>query len=286
MLSLVYPKNLLLLLFTLGISLVTSASSAYHMDDDTVHAKISLEELEEEGIEELFESPASEYYGSWSTTTIHAYKLDVTKFKDTISLNLIDSMTGFTMPVSGRVTSNFGTRRSRYHYGIDIDLNTGDSVFSCFDGVVRIAQYSTTYGYVVVVRHYNGLETLYAHLSDMKVKPGDEITSGTVVGLGGNTGRSSGSHLHFEVRFKGWALNPNDVIKFNEEQLVASSIEIKPSNFKYISEQRAIKYYTVRRGDNLSTIARRNGTTVSKICKLNRISSKTIIRPGQRLRVR
>lgn len=286
-------KSKYFLLIALGFTLISSTASATTPDpapDDTTNTKINLAALhnhsEDESMETFFDMPASEHYDQWNTTKIHAYKFDISKFKDTITIPLIDSFSGFVMPIKGRVTSNFGYRKSRYHYGIDLDLNTGDTVVSSFDGVVRIAQYSTTYGYVVVVRHFNGLETLYAHLSEILVNPGEEVKAGMLLGLGGNTGRSYGSHLHFEIRYKGWAVNPNDVISFNDEELLASTLELKPSNFKYAVEMKAARYYSVRRGDTLSAIARRNGTSVSTLCRLNKITSRTLIRPGQKLRVR
>jgi murein DD-endopeptidase MepM/ murein hydrolase activator NlpD len=111
------------------------------------------------------------------------------------------------MPVQGRVTSNFGPRRYRIHKGTDIDLETGDTIICAFDGVVRVAEYSGGYGNVVVVRHFNGLETIYAHLSKMEVRPGTPVEAGSLLGLGGRTGRATGSHLHFEVRYMGLAID-------------------------------------------------------------------------------
>ncbi|TND09640.1 MAG: metalloendopeptidase-like membrane protein [Bacteroidetes bacterium] len=173
----------------------------------------------------------------WDTTMIHTDKFDVLSFNDTVNLKLIGSYTcGYSHPIEGHKTSDFGFRRYRYHFGVDIDLETGDSVSSVFDGKVRITNKSKSYGYVVVVRHNNGLETYYAHLSKILVKPGQEIKAGEVLGLGGNTGRSRGSHLHFEVRYKGQPINPNTFIDFEHHQLRHTDYELSKADFKYLTE--------------------------------------------------
>ncbi|NQX98857.1 MAG: M23 family metallopeptidase, partial [Flavobacteriales bacterium] len=158
--------------------------------------------------------PDSMPFYDWITDDIHQKKFNFGNIQDTVIIVLNDSNDHYTPPFKGNITSSFGKRRWRYHYGMDIDLNTGDTVRSAFNGRVRISTYSKTYGNVVVVRHNNGLETLYAHLSKRLVNIDSVITSGTVVGLGGNTGRSFGSHLHFEVRYFDEALDPRDIISF------------------------------------------------------------------------
>lgn len=193
-------------------------------------------------------------------------------------------------PFDGKVTSRFGPRgRSRHHYGIDIDLETGDSVRCAFEGTVRISRKSSTFGYVVMVRHKNGLETIYAHLSKLLVNIGDHVEPGDILGLGGNSGRSRGSHLHFEVRYKGMALNPEMVINFEKGTLLADAISIDKNSFSYVKDYSKYKgkshYYKVRKGDTLGKIAQRQATTVNKLCKLNKISKTSILRPGQRLRL-
>lgn len=177
--------------------------------------------------------PANEIYKDWNTTSINPYEFTLTDFNDTIYMELTDSIhCPFTMPVIGRITSNYGFRRYRYHNGIDIDLFTGDPVRAAFDGVVRFAKYAGGYGNAIVIRHYNGLETVYAHLSKFKVKAGDVIESGDVIGLGGNTGRSTGSHLHFEVRYRGWCMNPREIISFEDMTLATDCVELSKSKFR------------------------------------------------------
>lgn len=126
-------------------------------------------------------------------------------------------VTGYTAPVRGLVTSGYGYRPrfGRMHKGIDLNLNVGDTVVAAFDGRVRITKYEARgYGYYVVVRHDNGMETVYGHLSRFLVKPGQYVKSGQPIALGGNTGRSTGPHLHFETRFMGIAINPTAIIDF------------------------------------------------------------------------
>ncbi|MFV0538285.1 MAG: M23 family metallopeptidase [Dysgonomonas sp.] len=107
-----------------------------------------------------------------------------------------------------QITSDYGNRDGRKHFGVDFRLTTGDSVHSVFCGKVRVAKFDVDYGYVVVVRNYNMSESVYAHLSKILVEIGQEVTGGETVGLGGNTGRSTGPHLHFELRYKGFPINP------------------------------------------------------------------------------
>lgn len=233
----------------------------------------------------LMKIPAYDLYCNWNNEIIHPYKFDLTKKKDTTFIFLQDeNKCDYHHPVVGHITSNFGPRGGRYHYGIDIKLHTGDPVYNAFEGTVRIAKRSASYGNVVVVRHNNGLETLYAHLHKIKVEPGDAIQAGDMIGYGGNTGRSTGSHLHFEVRFKGEPINPNEIICFENNELKMDTLAVDRGLFEYLIKARAAKYHTIRRGDTLSAIAKRYRTSVSRLCKLNGIKSTTILRPGRRLR--
>lgn len=225
----------------------------------------------------------------WITDDIHFKKFDFSKIQDTLIIVLNDSTDHFTAPFKGEITSEFGKRKWRYHYGIDIDLNRGDSVKVAFTGKVRVSTYSKTYGHVVVVRHHNGLETLYAHLSKRLVDVDSVITTGTIIGLGGNTGRSYGSHLHFEVRYFDEALDPRDLIAFEDFKTHNDVFTISQCNFQYKDELKimsAIKYHRVRSGNTLSHIAIKYGTTINNLCRLNGISRNSILQIGQRIRVR
>jgi murein DD-endopeptidase MepM/ murein hydrolase activator NlpD len=229
--------------------------------------------------------PAYDLYCNWNTYVIHPYSFDVSKKKDTSLVFLQDEhKCDYHHPFPGHITSPFGPRRGRYHYGIDIKLQTGDSVHNAFDGVVRIARRSPSYGNVVVVRHNNGLETLYAHLEKLEVQPGDPVESGALLGLGGNTGRSTGSHLHFEIRYKGEPINPNDVICFDNYILRRDTLVITNKTFNYLVEARAAKFHVVRNGDTLGKIAKKYRTSISALCRLNGIKPTTKLRVGRKIR--
>jgi len=233
------------------------------------------------------------YESVWDTTRINPYGVNMKTRKDTTNLRLVFSQEcDYSHPVCGIVTSDFGFRRTRYHYGIDIDLETGDPVVSAFEGTVRVARYSPSYGYYVIIRHLNGLETLYAHLSQVQVKPGEYLQAGDPLGLGGNTGKSRGSHLHFEVRFLGQQINPRDIISFENYTCTSDSICISPASFSYLdavhkqkAQLAAARYYKIRKGDTLGKIAKKHRTTVKKLCKLNRLTTRSILKPGKRIRV-
>lgn len=230
-----------------------------------------------------------EYYSIWSSRKVNPYDLDGQKFTDSVSvpLHFEKQDLSWSVPIpQGYETSPFGLRRWRWHYGTDLRLRIGDSVRVAFDGIVRIAQYDRYgYGHYLLVRHYNGLETLYGHLKKRLALVGDEVKAGDVIGLGGNTGRSSGPHLHFEVRFQGNAIDPTEVFDFENDSLLSDTLRITPATFAYLAEARKIRYHRIRRGDTLGHISYRYGVPIRKICRLNGISRNTILRIGRRLRI-
>ncbi len=230
--------------------------------------------------------PAHDVYRKWDNVNIHAYDFSYKELKDTVQIVMRREACDYDTPFLGRITSNFGDRGARYHYGIDIKLYKGDPVKTAFEGLIRISQYSRTYGNVVVVRHQNGLETLYAHLSARKVKEGDHVEAGSVIGLGGNTGRSTGSHLHFECRYQGEPIDPNTIINWVSGELAVDTMNLNAAHFAYLKEARSKKYHTIRSGDTISGIASKYSTYTSTICRLNGISRNSTIYVGKRLRVR
>ena len=198
-------------------------------------------------------------------------------------------MAGFVLPAPGYVTSPYGWRRNRMHKGTDIKVQVGDSIRSAWPGQVRIVGWDPRgYGYFVVVRHENGLETVYGHLSRPLVDEYETVKAGYVLGLGGNTGRSTGSHLHWEIRYLGEAMNPAGLVDFstgqlrNKEEYVIGIKAMKQAR----AEQAAMKYHKVRQGDTLSGIAKKYGTTVKALCRLNNIKETKILQIGQKIRVR
>ena len=232
--------------------------------------------------------PADDIYNSiWTREKVNPYQLPIDSIRDSIQIDC----SGFQMPIRGYITSKFGPRKYRYHYGTDIKLQTGDSVYNSWDGQVRIVRFDPKgYGNFVVVRHPNGLETVYAHLSRVLVEENEHIVAGEVIGLGGSTGRSTGPHLHYEIRYLGNALNTELMVDYQNFCMRDSLYTIqKHSTFYHqqqLKEMQQAKYITVKAGDNLSVLARRYGTTVNQLCRLNGIKPNAVIRIGQRLRVR
>jgi hypothetical protein len=240
-------------------------------------------------------------FAGWDTLSVHAAGKYWDALGDSIILPLlVTPAQQYIHPFKGRVTSKFGPRKGRFHYGTDIDLVTGDTVLAAFDGFVRYAADCSGYGKVVVIRHFNGLETLYAHLSKIETQVGSLVFAGNVIGLGGNTGRSYGDHLHFEIRFKGVALNPADLVDFEKFCLKSDTLILYQKNFSSVSTTPASigdngtttvqtgvpQYHTVRSGDTLSSLAVKYHTTVDALCRLNNMKRTDIIRIGQKLRVK
>ena len=168
---------------------------------------------------EQSEYPALSLYPNWNNQYVHAYGNAI--IPDTYTIDL----TGFHMPTpSTKITSPFGPRWRRMHNGLDLKVNIGDTIVAAFDGKVRIVKYERRgYGKYVVIRHDNGLETVYGHLSKQLVEENQLVKAGEVIGLGGNTGRSTGSHLHFETRFLGIAINPIYMFDFPKQDIVADT---------------------------------------------------------------
>ena len=187
------------------------------LDGDTVLRNKITKELYSKSFRKIRDENGARLTTDWMNTDWDTKKFNPfsnPKIQWPISIDF--SRERFTMPIDGQVTSRYGWRRGRAHKGIDLDLRTGDNVKVALDGKVRFAQYYGGFGNVVVVRHNNGLETVYAHLSKILVKPNTYVYSGQVLGKGGNTGRSYGSHLHFEVHYQGEAINPEYIFNLDE----------------------------------------------------------------------
>lgn len=250
---------------------------------DTQMAKIDSVVLDRLIKAEVYEYPAQDLYPEWSNEYAHKYTNVV------MPDSLVIDLTGFCMPTENtKVNDIFGyrPRRRRMHYGLDVKVERGDTIRSAFDGKVRYVSYQRRgYGHYVVIRHPNGLETLYAHLTKNLVAENEVVKAGDPIGLGGNTGRSTGTHLHFETRLLGKALNPALMFDFPNQDVTGDTyVYLKPKK-KVYDPSDPDTYYKVRKGDSLGRIAARQGTTVKNLCKLNGITTKTILRPGQILRL-
>lgn len=253
---------------------------------DTVNV---YHEMLNDNSDDLMENhPADDIYNNmWSSDHVNPYKIPIDSMPDSVRIDC----SHFVVPVPGEVTSEFGPRRYRFHYGIDLRLTVGDTVRAAFSGKVRIIDYEARgYGHYIVIRHDNGLETVYAHLSQVLVNLNQSVKSGELIAHGGNTGHSTGPHLHFETRYIGNAINPANIIDFSRGKVISSTYLLtKKGSFYYQREVKVLhsaKYYKVRKHDTLSRIAARNGTNIKALCRMNGIKQKTKLKPGMRLRVR
>ncbi|MBP5764688.1 MAG: peptidoglycan DD-metalloendopeptidase family protein, partial [Bacteroidales bacterium] len=207
----------------------------------------------------------------------------------TIPDSALIPMKGFVPPIIGKVNSPYGWRRRRMHKGVDLKLYVGDTVRAAWDGKVRIRKFDRRgYGYYYVLRHPNGMETVYGHLSKFLVNQNDTVRAGQPIALGGNTGRSTGPHLHLEFRYYGIALNPSQVIDLTTFEPKSEQYAFRKKKESLVAQGLAgsgeAAYHRVKKGDTLGGIARRYGTSVARLCKLNGIRSRTTLRIGQRIR--
>ena len=242
------------------------------------------------------------YTEGWNSKSVNPFKES-----DVPNQKVID-VTGYYMPHSGRVTSNYGYRArfGRMHKGIDIGIKSNDTIYAAFDGKVRLTNYEAKgYGNYVIIRHPNGLETVYGHLNKALVKPDQVVKAGQPIGLGGSTGRSTGPHLHFETRFMGYAINPSAIFDFAnqtthtdtytfDKKTYTQARNFAPANnlakgdgenpYKAADSQK--DSYTVRKGDTLSSIAKSYGLSATSLRKINGMTASDVIKVGQVLKLK
>lgn len=239
----------------------------------------------------------------WDQTIYNPFKGE--KLQYPFKLNFTDSSYAQPILKDMVITSRYGWRRGRAHKGIDIDLITGDAVTSILDGVVRMVSYNGGLGRSVVVRHFNGLESTYAHLSRYNVKVNDTVKRGHILGKGGNSGNSRGSHLHLILSYRGVAINPEYVLDFNDSNSIrsselwvtkrwtsaylhnsrrASKLELLATKEEAIASlEKQETLYVVKRGDTLSRISKRNNISIKAICNANNIRTTSVLKIGQKL---
>ncbi len=261
---------------------VLLTESEISLEEDEAISLDSLMNLTSLGLVDSTVIPAAKLYSYvWDNRLVNPYQQRVIDMPDTVLIDFLQ----YCHPNKNVVTSDFGFRRGwRFHYGIDTRLKTGDSICSSFGGMVRIVQRGRAYGNYIVIRHFNGLETVYGHLSKTLVKVNQVVRAGEIIALGGNTGRSTGPHLHYEIRYLGQPISPRDLIDFENYTAKYRLLDLSANHFAYAKELEKVRYYTVRKGDTLSGISRKVGVSVDKICQLNKIRKNTILRVGQKLR--
>jgi murein DD-endopeptidase MepM/ murein hydrolase activator NlpD len=259
--------------------------------------EIQLGETDEDWIK------VADYYSVWDEKNIDPYDLDPKDFEGPVVLNLVDRANNHfsSSPTNnGPITSKFGWRWGHRHAGVDIDIETGDPIYSAFDGIVRVVGWDGNgYGRFMVVRHYNGLETLYGHLNKAEVSTNTIVKAGDMIAQGGNTGRSTGSHLHFETRYEGNPFNPTEVFVFPVGALKSEQLVLTPETFNVVRSSgldeftagAKVKYrksifYTVKRGDTLYAIADRNNISASELARKNKISLNGNLMAGRKLRIK
>lgn len=285
-------------------------------DQQNIKDQIKVKETQDY-LDVLFreeEEPEMDIYTEgWESGLVNPYKNSSVPDRKEINV------TNFAMPTPGYVTSPYGYRKrfKRMHKGVDLKVQIGDTIRAAFDGKVRLTKFERRgYGYYVILRHGNELETVYGHLSKFLVKPDQYVKAGDPIALGGNTGRSTGPHLHFETRYMGYPINPMAIFDFENQtthtdtyvfdkrayqnardyspasrrQLAAADQPAKAvKSAKSTSTKgslKASKSYKVKKGDTLSKIAARNGVSVKELCRINGLKASSKLQPGKTLKVK
>jgi murein DD-endopeptidase MepM/ murein hydrolase activator NlpD len=232
------------------------------------------------------------YFSIWDTEYVNPYKKKKLTLDEPVSFVLFDSARGLNtiMPLRRtKLNSRFGARWGRLHAGVDLELDMWDTIRATFDGIVRVVGFhGGGYGNFIVLRHYNGLETVYGHMVQTQAESGQLVKAGDVIGFGGNTGKSSGPHLHYELRYQGLPFNPEDCYDFDNWRLKSADYTLYPGRARNNGasyQTRSTSYIKVQPGQTLGQIARRYRVNINTLRKLNRIKGSSI-RAGQRLRIR
>lgn len=231
----------------------------------------------------------------WNSKSVNPFKESDVPNSKTINV------TGYHMPCPGKITSNYGYRPKfgRMHKGVDLHIKSNDTIYAAFDGKVRLTNFEAKgYGNYVILRHPNGLETIYGHLNKFLVKQNQVVKAGQPIALGGSTGRSTGPHLHFETRYMGYAINPSAIFDFNKGTIYANTYNFSKSTYtqdrngvstaKQTDEKPTAipSTYTVKKGDTVATIAKSFGMTTTNLRKLNNMTAVDRITEGQVLKLK
>ncbi|MEI6173467.1 MAG: peptidoglycan DD-metalloendopeptidase family protein [Bacteroidota bacterium] len=238
--------------------------------------------LDEPVLMSIDEDSTGLFSTQWINNQIFAYRIKPDSIHDTLVV-LVTPERLFTLPIYGKLFRGF----TYSHKGLDIKLNRGDTVVAAFDGVVRYAKYNRGgFGNLVIIRHYNGLETYYGHLSKINVKINQIVKSGESIALGGSSGRSRGPHLHFEVRYKDVPLDPLRMIDFDNKKLISNNFPVTKRVFypnDFVPNALVIR---IKKGDTVGKLANKYHTSIKEICAMNKIKPTTTLKVGRQIRVR
>lgn len=298
----------LLVLFTTGVNAQTIISKSPHSDAhkqllaNQAKNKDQIRLIEKNTFIDLIDDVEPEldiYTEGWNSKRVNPFKES-----DVPNTSVID-VSGYAMPCPGKVTSNYGYRAKfgRMHKGIDLAIRSNDTIYAAYDGKVRLTNYEPRgYGKYVILRHPNGLETVYGHLNKFLVNPDQVVKAGQPIALGGSTGRSTGPHLHFETRFMGYAINPAAIFDFANHTIHTDTYTFSKKTYTQARNYAPAKYeesenpykaaetekstYTVKSGDTLSAIARAYGLSATSLRKLNGMSPTDRIKTGQVLKLK
>ena len=293
--------------FTSQAQTQSRAHSAAHKQllANNAGAKDQIKLIDQSSFIDLVDEPEPEldiYTEGWNSRSVNPFRE-----ADVPSSAVID-VTDFIMPHMGRITSNYvyRARFGRMHNGVDIGIKMNDTIRAAFDGKVRLTNYEAKgYGNYVIIRHPNGLETVYGHLNKHLVKPDQVVKAGDPIGLGGSTGRSTGPHLHFETRFMGYAINPSAIFDFanhtthTDTYTFSKTTYQQPRNYApsrqlaksegenpYTQASSQKGTYTVKKGDTLLSIARAYGMSTTTLRNLNKLENGETIKVGQTLKLK
>ena len=263
-------------------------------------------------VNENYQIPAFNlYHNEWDTLHIRSQKLEIPFFDNLIKIILVqENNSPFVFPCAGELALKYGNQRDRkFHTGIDYILEQGDPIVCCFDGVVRMVRKYGDYGNCIVIRHYNGLETIYAHLEETFVKPGQIVKAGNLIGNAGLSGNTDLCILHLEMRFMNEFFDPEKVIDNSTRRLKTNILELTPEDFYILplptkknnqlekneeKDEEIINtnspnsvYHIVKRGETLYKISRIYNVSINQIISLNNLKNNgENIQAGQKLKIK
>lgn len=258
-------------------------------------------------IQETYQIPCYGLYDEyWDTENLSSRFLQVPFWGNPLRIILVQSNNNaFFYPCLGELKTKYGETKNGLHPGIDFTLTFGSPVRNCFDGVVRMAKKYGDYGQLVVVRHYNGLETVYANLSRILVQPGQIIQAGHVIGASGKSVKTGLDVLHFETRFMNECFNPALFIDFESKELIDNTLILNEKDLAIVARQQAAQqtekikaekseripenskgvYHIVKAGETMYRIALEHNISLARLLEINNMTETDVISVGQKIRL-